>query len=535
MRLASGMRCARADSAEPGEGLGQQVGAQLRGAAAAVGHLGQADRREVGTRAHPLDHRRADCPAMCGRWRLAGRRLADAAGGTLAARRSGRTGIRGSGGVPVGLPVFKTGGAAFGVARWVRLPCAPATRLRRVEAPGADRRSGPRASAARRPEASRVQLRRDRRAAGRGSGPRPGAPRPARSRSPMVRARRRRTGSACPAPSRPAAARRRSAAGRRRGHRGSARRRRPGRSATPGRGSPPSRRPGPARPGRNVDPTAAAAPGVGTRLNSTPAPSAGSGLRSGLARVALDRAASPRRPAVLAGPASSTASIPASSSTCAGRRRELHVDHHAPAGPDRRPAPGRIQQPGRPRPRGHQHGPGRHQLPVHPHSHHVVARHLQRGRPAHPDDRPPRLGQRGVRVGGGARRRPGSRCPPGTPTGPARRPARRGAAPPRRGPRCPATGTPPRSAAPGPARRPPRRVMYSSPAGRSPMANAFGRGRQLAVQRDRLAVQRGQHRVERVLDHARVGPGCARGQPVALDEEDAARRRPRGTPRRRSR
>jgi SAM-dependent methyltransferase len=32
----------------------------------------------------------------------------------------------GSGGVPVGLPVFKTGGAAPGVARWVRLPCAPA-------------------------------------------------------------------------------------------------------------------------------------------------------------------------------------------------------------------------------------------------------------------------------------------------------------------------------------------------------------------------------------------------------------------------
>ena len=33
----------------------------------------------------------------------------------------------GSGGVPVGPPVFKTGGAALGVARWVRLPRAPAT------------------------------------------------------------------------------------------------------------------------------------------------------------------------------------------------------------------------------------------------------------------------------------------------------------------------------------------------------------------------------------------------------------------------
>ena len=34
----------------------------------------------------------------------------------------------GSGGVPVGPPVFNTGGAALGVARWVRLPCAPAIR-----------------------------------------------------------------------------------------------------------------------------------------------------------------------------------------------------------------------------------------------------------------------------------------------------------------------------------------------------------------------------------------------------------------------
>ena len=35
---------------------------------------------------------------------------------------------RGSGAVPVGRLVFKTSGAAPGVARWVRLPCAPATR-----------------------------------------------------------------------------------------------------------------------------------------------------------------------------------------------------------------------------------------------------------------------------------------------------------------------------------------------------------------------------------------------------------------------
>ena len=34
----------------------------------------------------------------------------------------------GSGGVPVGPPVFKTGDAALGVAWWVRLPCAPAIR-----------------------------------------------------------------------------------------------------------------------------------------------------------------------------------------------------------------------------------------------------------------------------------------------------------------------------------------------------------------------------------------------------------------------
>src|SRR5437868_14755410 len=33
----------------------------------------------------------------------------------------------GSGAVPVGCLVFKTSGAALGVVRWVRLPCAPAT------------------------------------------------------------------------------------------------------------------------------------------------------------------------------------------------------------------------------------------------------------------------------------------------------------------------------------------------------------------------------------------------------------------------
>jgi hypothetical protein len=33
----------------------------------------------------------------------------------------------GSGGTPVGSPVFKTGGATLDVTRWVRLPCAPAT------------------------------------------------------------------------------------------------------------------------------------------------------------------------------------------------------------------------------------------------------------------------------------------------------------------------------------------------------------------------------------------------------------------------
>ena len=53
-----------------------------------------------------------------------------------------RSPFRGSGGVPVGSPVFNTGGAAPGVARWVRLPCAPATfrRSRRLIRPCARRR-----------------------------------------------------------------------------------------------------------------------------------------------------------------------------------------------------------------------------------------------------------------------------------------------------------------------------------------------------------------------------------------------------------
>jgi hypothetical protein len=37
---------------------------------------------------------------------------------------------RGSGWVPVGPPVFKTGDAALGVAWWVRLPRVPATEHR---------------------------------------------------------------------------------------------------------------------------------------------------------------------------------------------------------------------------------------------------------------------------------------------------------------------------------------------------------------------------------------------------------------------
>src|SRR5690242_11531253 len=57
------------------------------------------------------------------------------------ARRCGCTGRHGvyhrregSGWVPVGLPAFKTGDAALGVAWWVRLPRAPATR--REKEPG---------------------------------------------------------------------------------------------------------------------------------------------------------------------------------------------------------------------------------------------------------------------------------------------------------------------------------------------------------------------------------------------------------------
>ena len=112
--------------AEPREGVGEQVRAQLRRATAAVGHLGQADRGELGPDGHRPILGSGRCPAKSRRYHRARER-----------------------GVPVGPPVFKTGGAAPGVARWVRLPCAPATPLARCD----DRRVQP---SARPPSVERV-------------------------------------------------------------------------------------------------------------------------------------------------------------------------------------------------------------------------------------------------------------------------------------------------------------------------------------------------------------------------------------------
>ena len=81
--------------AEPGQRLGQQVGAELGGAAAAIGQLGEAERVRL-ERGHGQDDRPP-------RYHRAG-----------------------SGRVPVGPLVFKTSGAALGAARWVRLPRVPA-------------------------------------------------------------------------------------------------------------------------------------------------------------------------------------------------------------------------------------------------------------------------------------------------------------------------------------------------------------------------------------------------------------------------
>ena len=79
---------------------------------------------------------------------------------------------RGSGGVPVGPPVFKTGDAALGVAWWVRLPCAPATPAMEVRC----RRSRP---AGRVRPASSACSRRPRPAGGQAR-PRPSSPSRAR-------------------------------------------------------------------------------------------------------------------------------------------------------------------------------------------------------------------------------------------------------------------------------------------------------------------------------------------------------------------
>ncbi len=76
---------------------------ELRGAAAAVGQLREPDRAR------------------------AGRRAARSLHAIIGPRPTALPSPLGSGGVPVGPPVFKTGGAAPGVARWVRLPCAPAS------------------------------------------------------------------------------------------------------------------------------------------------------------------------------------------------------------------------------------------------------------------------------------------------------------------------------------------------------------------------------------------------------------------------
>ena len=102
---------AAAAAPKPGERLGQQVGAELRGTAAAVGQVGQADGRDSVERGHRpmigVGRRRAVATPWCSEGQPVTIGL-------------------GSGRVPVGPPVFKTGDAALGVAWWVRLPRVPA-------------------------------------------------------------------------------------------------------------------------------------------------------------------------------------------------------------------------------------------------------------------------------------------------------------------------------------------------------------------------------------------------------------------------
>ncbi len=117
-----------------GQGVGEQVGPELGRAAPAIRELGQAERGCLchGTLGPAGLGRFGPCwlgvlrhglpghgPMIRGR-RAAGTRRPTGAGHARATIRCG------SGGVPVGPPVFKTGGATLDVTRWVRLPCAPA-------------------------------------------------------------------------------------------------------------------------------------------------------------------------------------------------------------------------------------------------------------------------------------------------------------------------------------------------------------------------------------------------------------------------
>ena len=101
-----------AGCAEPGQRLRQQVGAELRGTTAAIGQRRQSQARDFGQTRHvSMMARRGRGPAAV-------------------AVRPPLPSARGSGWVPVGPPVFKTGDAALGVAWWVRLPRVPATERR---------------------------------------------------------------------------------------------------------------------------------------------------------------------------------------------------------------------------------------------------------------------------------------------------------------------------------------------------------------------------------------------------------------------
>ena len=199
--------------------------------------------------------------------------------------------------------------------------------------------------------------------------------------------------------------------------------------------------------------------------------------------------------------------------------RQLGLDDDAPARPDRQPPPGRVDDGRRSRPRRHQDRVRRCRHAIHHDPDDRLAAPVEGGRPAgaHPDAAS--LGDRRVGVGRGGRRDrvadPDQAAPD---AGRDRRFDRLelGAAGHDALQLGERIGQRPVDGADGGLVRghvdEARRL-------RAETKPDIGRG-QLAVQADRLAVERREDRVERVLDDAGVRPRCPGRQTVALDQRD---------------